>query len=349
MKKLTLLICFLMLGVAQVFAQAYQGRQDKYWEIGFQVNAMNYFGDLNPMTRFVSTRIGNTRPSLFLHASHKIGSSLRIRGSFGYGRVLGSDFLASGNFADASGEAQTKKIVRYGRNLHFRNDIKELAVTATYDLLKSYGRYYRRRFFTPYILGGVAVYHHNPKAVAPEGTAEAGKWVALQPLGTEGQGRTGYQKKYGLIQPAVLIGVGARMRVSDRLDLGFEIGWRVLFTNHLDDIGGNYADLNDLDSQLARRMADRSAEPKDALTGKTRDLTAVRPVVGQETPNYGGAAPFPNGAGQGPDGYTRLGSYGLKGDVRGLQGLTKNDVYTTIGFHLNYILTSKRTPRYSGN
>ena len=195
---------------------------------------------------------------------------------------------------------------------------------------------------------GVGVFHHNPKAVAPAKSIEAGNWVALQPLGTEGQGKTGYGKKYGLIQPAVLLGVGVRLKISDRLDLGGEIAFRGLFTNYIDDVGERYPDITVLDSDLAIRMSDRSAEPTDAMTGKTRELGPIIAVVGGETYNYGGQPPYPNATGTGD--YRRLSSYGLKGDKRGLgNGFLHNDVYTTIGFHLNYILTTKRHPRYSGN
>jgi len=349
MKKLTLLFGLLLLSIVEINAQAYQGRQDNYWEVGFQVNAMSYFGDLNPKNQYVSNKIGTTRPGIFIQASRKIGTRLRVRGSLGYGRLAGSDFLASGNYGSFTGEVNLKKIARYGRNLSFRNDIQEFAVSATYDFVKSEGRYYRRKAIVPYALIGIGVFHHNPKAKAPNiaGLEEAGKWVALQPLGTEGQGKAGYDKKYSLIQPAALIGGGFRFRVSDRMDIGIEVGWRVLFTNYLDDVGGNSPDLKDLDSKLARYMTDRSAEPNDAVSGKARNIAEIAPIVGAGVPNYGGQPPYPNIASpDNPQGFTRLGSYGLKGDKR---GLGKNDVYITTGFHLNYILVSKRYPRYSGN
>ena len=351
MKKLTLLAGLFLLSIANAFAQAYQGRQDNFWSIGFQLNAMNYFGDLNPKAQYISNRIDHTRPSLFIHASKRFGPRIRLRASLGYARLKGSDFEAAGNFSSASGDAALSKISRYGRGLHFRNDIQELAFAATYDFVKSYGRFYRRKAIVPYALLGVAVFHHNPKAIAPEGTAEAGKWVALQPLGTEGQGKDGYDSKYSLFQVTSLIGGGIRFRVTDRIDIGAEIGWRFTFTNYLDDVGGRYADLKDLDTDLARRMADRSAESTDALTGKSRDLAAIAPTVGGVSPNYGGEAPYPRTAGQGvPDGYYRLGSYGLKGDKRASgTGFLQKDVYVATGVHLYYILTSKRHPRYSGN
>jgi hypothetical protein len=72
--------------------------------------------------------------------------------------------------------------------------------------------------------------------------------------------------------------------------------------------------------------------------------------LGALVPNYGGAPPYPNVAGQNNlTNFTRLGSYGLKGDVRGTGSSLEKDAYITAGFHLNYILASKRHPRYSGN
>lgn len=352
MKRLTLLIGLFLLSIVQVFAQgAYQGRQDNYWAIGFQVNSMNYFGDLNPKNQYASTKLSFTRPGLFINATKRFGTNLRVRASLGYGRVTANDFQSSGNFSTEN-EVGLKKMARYGRNLHFRNDIKELAVVATYDFGKSYGRFYRRRAFSPYAMLGVAVFHHNPKAQAPDvaSLADAGKWVALQPLGTEGQGKNGYNKKYSLIQPAVILGAGIRLRITDRIDISGEIGWRFLFTDYLDDVSGKYADLADLDTELARRMSDRSGEATDALSGKARDFAAITPTLGGLSPNYGGAPPYPNVAGQNNlSGYTRLGSYGLKGDVRGTGSSLEKDNYITAGFHLNYILASKRHPRYSGN
>ena len=84
-------------------------------------------------------------------------------------------------------------IYRYQRNLSFRNRIKELSVVASFDLFQNSGMYINRVKWTPYGFLGVAALLHNPQALAPatdlngNPLAEAGKWVDLQPLGTEGQ------------------------------------------------------------------------------------------------------------------------------------------------------------------
>ncbi|TAE72687.1 MAG: hypothetical protein EAZ85_09135 [Bacteroidetes bacterium] len=306
---------------------------EKYWSVGFQVNAFNYFGDLNPLKQYVSTKFEYTRPNFAINISKKMTKNLSLRASLGYGRITADD--------SQSGSLKTLETAgRYGRNLHFRNDLFELAVVGIYEFKSSKGRFYRRSYLTPYIMGGIAGFYHNPKAKAPGG----GDWVALQPLGTEGQGKAGYAKAYSLWQLAFPVGVGLRYRLNDKLDISAEIGFRFTTTDHLDDVGGRYANINDLSSDLAKKMADRSAEPTSALTGQTRDLAAISAIVGGVSNMYGSNDDLGNLVPVA--GYQRLGSYGLRGDVRGTGAFGRNDMYVVTGFHLNYILTTRRHPRY---
>ena len=54
MQKTILSIYFFLLCIAQTFGQALLNTQDKYWEVGLQLNAMNYFGDLAPKNEYLS-------------------------------------------------------------------------------------------------------------------------------------------------------------------------------------------------------------------------------------------------------------------------------------------------------
>ena len=99
---------------------------------------------------------------------------------------------------------------------------------------------------TPYFLVGIAGFHHNPQAqvpseyVLPANTAptafpNAGEWVDLQPLGTEGQNSELLStdanfgiKPYSLWQISIPIGIGARYRLADALDISFDISMRWL-------------------------------------------------------------------------------------------------------------------------
>ncbi|NJL11605.1 MAG: hypothetical protein HC913_00340 [Microscillaceae bacterium] len=172
----------------------------------------------------------------------------------------------------------------------------------------------------------------------------------LRPLRTEGQGLsrqfgpdagTQYDSQYSLIQMAVPLGYGVRFRLSDRLDLSFEMAFRLLFFDHIDDVGGRYPDIRDLESDLARTMYDRSAESVGVLTGDTRTPNAATgfatSLYGIDQGNESILADFP--------GFTRWASYGLRGQIRG-NTPSENDMYIVTGFHLNYILTTKRYPRY---
>lgn len=71
--------------------------------------------------------------------------------------------------------------------------------------------------------------------------------IFLQPLRTEGQGsgQPDTEDQYSRLQFAIPLGIGARVKLTDKLDLRINIGIRKTFTDHLDDLGNNYyADPN---------------------------------------------------------------------------------------------------------
>ena len=87
-------------------------------------------------------------------------------------------------------------VYRYQRNLSFRNRVKELSVVASFDLFENDATYISRVKWTPYAFLGVSAFLHNPQGLVPENDLngnplpQAGEWVDLQPLGTEGQKAT---------------------------------------------------------------------------------------------------------------------------------------------------------------
>jgi hypothetical protein len=213
----------------------------------------------------------------------------------------------SGSDAESADKTDTKNAqYRYKRNLSFRNRVKEISAVASLDLFENMATYISRVKWTPYAYLGFTLLHHNPKALAPETlldgspNPEAGKWVALQKLGTEGQ----YNdlsasdvnhgvKPYKLIQPAIPFGLGLRFRVNEVMDFSAELGFRYLFTDYIDDVSKNYVDLGSFgDNELAKAMSYRSneltefasfqvAEPSD-YDGKTYNLL---PGYGKEFPD----------------------------------------------------------------
>jgi hypothetical protein len=244
-----------------------------YNAFGFSLNAFNYYGDLSPRPQNVSTDISFTRPALALSFMHRFGPRYTFLGQFMYGTLRGAD-AESADF----GNLENGKY-RYQRNLSFRNRIKELSMVAYFDLFENDATYLSRVKWTPFVYVGVTGFLHNPQAIAPAtdllGAAlpEAGQWIDLRPLGTEGQystleptdANTGI-KPYSKFQLAIPIGVGARFRINDVMDFWAEIGFRYTFTDYLDDVSNNYVDLGVLNSPLAKAMSYRSNElPADQL------------------------------------------------------------------------------------
>jgi hypothetical protein len=183
-----------------------------------------------------------------------------------YGVLKGSD-ASSADPADDNGAS------RYKRNLSFRNQIKELSVVAIFDLFKNEATYISRVKWTPYLYLGAAGFINTPKAQAPSTDlngaplAEAGKWVKLRDLGTEGQYSTldptdanSGIKPYKVVQFAIPFGLGARFRLNEVMDLWADIGYRYTFTDYIDDVSQNYVGLEKLKSPLAQAMSYRTNE-----------------------------------------------------------------------------------------
>lgn len=288
------------------------GKDKVYNSLGVSLNAFNYFGDLSPSPKRISTDIGFTRPAIGLSFTHRFGPRYQLMANFMYGGIRGAD-SESADPNDVNNGA-----FRYVRNLSFRNRIKELSVVGQIDLFENQATYISRVPWTPYVYAGIAVFHHNPQAQVPAtdllGTPfpDAGEWVNLQPLKTEG-------KSYSLIQAAIPFGLGARFRINEVMDLSAEFGFRYTFTDYLDDVSGYYVDLTTLSSEKARAMSYRSNEVQP-VNAKVQEILANR---------YTGYSGFNTVAG-----YGHVNSNGDKN----LRGTDARDIYMVTTVRLTYIL-----------
>lgn len=274
--------------------QRFTFKNKAYSAIGISLNALNYYGDLSPSPKKISTDLSLTRPAIGVSFVHRFGPRYQLVGSFTYGGLRGSD-----NESADKGDTQNG-VYRYNRNLSFRNRIEELSAVAQVDLFKNRATYISRVNWTPYFYAGLAVFHHNPQAQAPEfdaagnPTGKKGEWVDLQPLGTEGQNATldKGDVNYGInpykrIQVSIPIGLGARFRLNQVMDFAVEFGFRYTFTDYLDDVSGNYVDLGVFgDDVLARAMSYRSNEvvsPNHTYVGRDGQTYNVLRGYGQES------------------------------------------------------------------
>lgn len=316
MKRLILLLYM----VTFIWIPAFSQNRYNYFTVGGHINALNYFGDLNPKTSFASTNFRLTRPGFGVDVSYKATPRFHFRASLAWGRLRGDDF-ESANQDDAVGA-----FYRYTRNINFRNDIIETSFVGIWDFIPNSKRFYRRQNIVPYVFGGIAAFYNDPRGRTPDSLG--GKWVRLRPLHTEGQGKDGYPKPYSSIQVAFPVGVGARFKIADRLDLSVEVGYRFTLTDYLDDVSTFYPDPSDLDSDLARIMSNPSGLPVSTVSGEARNMALINQSLGFITLTPQNGTP-----------YISANGFGRKGDTRG--GPNK-DSYVVTSLRVNYIFAIKR-------
>ena len=338
------------------------GKSKQYSAVGGFLGASNYYGDLAPRSRKFSTSLGLTRTYFGGFYSKRINANFSWRAGVSWARLRGDDFKADRGTLEGDG--------RYKRNLNFRNDIIETSLVAIGDIFPTDRGYLRRDFFNAYGMVGLTIFYHNPKGYVPKGYGLPGEgtWTSLRPLGTEGQGLEGYKKKYSLIQPGIILGFGAKYRVSDKLDVGLEFGWRFTFTDYLDDVSTNYVNdkdaivahpdpVNDPQDRLWYIMSNKSGLRNGGANDEARSWTNEPPTY--EVRQSDGSYLLGNGAAQD---IRRIKGYGVKDVTRrneqtGLdevivdtgspRGLKANDGYTVTTLTATYILEFRaRTPKF---
>jgi opacity protein-like surface antigen len=221
-----------------VFAQA------QYLEAGILVGGANYLGDLSNNSSTVY--LGETKFTYGAFARYNLTDFWTVRLGLNAGKIAGQD-------ANVRNDAYLRD-----RNLSFRTNITEVALTGEFNILgfQPNGLYSP---FSPYVFAGVAFTKFTPKA------RYEGNWVDLQPLGTEGQGMPGFSSPYNKSTFAIPFGVGVKYALTDKLNVGLELGARRTFTDYLDDVSGNYVSYPELlagNGALAAALGNRTGELK---------------------------------------------------------------------------------------
>lgn len=233
--------------------------QERYFELGGGLGISTYAGDLAPSE--AGRILGTSRFSgtAFLRYNLHPNFNLKLAGNYGY--LVGRD-------------AWSDNVARQKRNLSFFTDIYEIALTGEVNLFK-YAPLNGEGLFTIYLMGGIAGFHFNPKAELE------GQVYELQKFGTEGQGLEAYPEKqiYSLYEIAVPFGGGIKFKLSESLNLNFELGWRLTFTDHIDDVSGTYPDYflileqrGDIAARLSNRVPEFLGEdlPATSFEGRVR-------------------------------------------------------------------------------
>lgn len=171
-----------------------------------------------------------TRPSLMLGYRYQMNSFFFLRSNLQWGILRGDDQF-------------TEEKYRKGRNLSFRTGFFELNAMAEFYLIQNAkGNLYRMRGVRGkrglqmdlYLFAGVGLMYFNPKA------EYQGKWVALQPLGTEGQGLPGEDEKYNRTTFTIPYGIGIGKSLDRYWAVNLEFTMRTVFSDYVDDVSGDY-------------------------------------------------------------------------------------------------------------
>lgn len=226
-------------------------------EIGVFGGGSYYIGDLNRTKHFVYSKFAYG--GIF---RYNLSTRHSLRFTVNYGNVHGADSESADPF-------------QVNRNLSFKTHILELAFGMELDLFK-YRINDMKYPISPYFFYQFAYARINPKV------DYNGNEIALQPLGTEGQG-TGIpgtkRNRYKLNQFTVPLGIGLKFNLRKRVAMSIEYGIRKTFTDYIDDVSGDYIDVDQLaafNGPLAAELSDRSLETVGSNAGRNRGNSATK-------------------------------------------------------------------------
>lgn len=224
----------------------------QYWELGANVGTTFYHGDIAPDFSMQPPGLG-----LSIFARRNIDPRVSFRFGASFGTISASDANSTNDY---------QKL----RNLSFQSNIFEGSIGLEFNFFPFHHHSRKsnsKNQFTPYLVAGFGVFHHNPKAEYKGGIYE------LQPLGTEGQAPG---QEYGLVQPAFILGGGFKIDINSEWGIVIEGATRILFFDYLDDVSDQYADPRVIAGHrgslgsVAVGLADRSNELGTSLGSSGR-------------------------------------------------------------------------------
>jgi Domain of unknown function (DUF6089) len=253
------LILFLTLGLAAIPARAQYFRNSSYWkthrsEYTLGLGISNFLGELGGRNQIGSPFVwdlefSQTKPAVSVGYRYHIADKQSLRLCLTYGILAGNDNLTTEQF-------------RQDRNLNFKTDLFELQFCYEFHLYKEeLGHMFdlrgvkgtRSSRMGLYGFVGIGAFYFDPKAQFENA------WVALRPLGTEGQGLKDGAAPYSQIQICIPMGLGIRKAISKQWSLGLELQYTKTFTDYIDDVSGKYYDntaLRDAHGDVGAYLAD---------------------------------------------------------------------------------------------
>ena len=231
--------------------------------LSFGIGSSCYFGELNRSNSTGFHRIDE----IFKTAGWDESLSVEYRYIFEKQLSIGLELSYLKSSADdADNENPTTHpdgISNAHRNLRFTSNVTQVALFGMWEPFRTEQHWDESESWhvSPYLKCGIGLFYFNPRATIND------KEYNLQPLGTEGQGLSGYHDKYSRISLSIPGSLGINFtHPNRRFAIGIESTIRYLFTDYLDDVGGYYAKPADFagvygPGSVNAQLADRSVEP----------------------------------------------------------------------------------------
>lgn len=205
--------------------------QAQDWMSEISVGAAAYNGDLTQKTFYLK----QLRPAVGVTLKYNTNSFFNLRAGLTYAKLTASD-------------QDNKDPGLRSRNLDFTTDLFEFHAGGELNLMDPelfYGY--------PYLFGGLGIFYFDPYTRDNNNQKQF-----LRPLGTEGQGLNEYpgRKMYSKIQLCLPMGGGWKIRLKNNMEFCYEFGYRILFTDYLDDVSKTYPSLE----LLAQSRGDVAAQ-----------------------------------------------------------------------------------------
>jgi hypothetical protein len=202
----------------------------KHSSISFGAGSSHYIGDLLPVGGLPTAGAQSIRWNVGANITRHLSPNFSANLGLNYIRIAGDD-----NYFPAVGSWDANSF----RNLHFRNDIKEMSLVGIYEIGGNPENNLKRNVVSPYVYLGVSGILHSPDArevalIDASGNPIQGSW--LSDKGESLQNYLNEGVEYSLFGVSIPFGFGVRYKLSNSLDLGFDFGFRVALTDYLDDV-----------------------------------------------------------------------------------------------------------------
>ena len=174
------------------------------WDVGFIIGSAHSLADIGG-TRdasrilFFDAQWSASGVHLGGFARYRFSEVFALNGGFSYGRIGGADSLSPATSS------------RYERGYFFENDLYELSMKTEVYLPK-------RILNIPvdiYAFAGISALYHRPELTGPEGPIDV-------------------LDQYIPVQAVLPLGLGFHYTTEGNFKIGYNVGWRKTFTDHLD-------------------------------------------------------------------------------------------------------------------